>query len=439
MTPAARLSATIEILEKISTSRIPMDSVVGDYMRVRRYIGSKDRAAIAERTYKIIRARARLHWWLERSAAAVTARTMALAWLALGEGMQAPYIEKLFNGAKYSPASLDEAERTLLAALDGQKLEPADMPDAVRVECPPGWEDAMRARFGDDFVPEMRAMMDAAPLDLRVNTLRTTRDGVLGALQKDGIAAAPTRWSPSGIRLAEKVHLSKTKVFTKGLVEIQDEGSQLIAHLCGAQAGMQVLDFCAGAGGKTLALAAGMENKGRIVATDIAEARLQKARPRFKRAGVHDIIEVRPLSDEKNRKWLRRQKGTFDVVLTDVPCSGSGTWRRNPDMRWTQYGPDLAELLVVQAEILDRAAKAVKDGGRLVYATCSVLADENEHQVEQFLARNPDFTAVPLAEVWDGEDAPCDGPYMRLTPHQHNTDGFFAAILQKSDHSVTLG
>jgi 16S rRNA (cytosine967-C5)-methyltransferase len=193
-----------------------------------------------------------------------------------------------------------------------------------------------------------------------------------------------------------------------------------------------VLDYCAGAGGKTLALAASMNNKGRIVATDTEKGRLERARPRFRRAGVHDIIEVRPLSDEKNRKWLRRQKATFDVVLADVPCTGSGTWRRNPDTRWKAYGPGLAELLLVQTEILDKVAKAVKPGGRFVYATCSLLPAENDAQVKAFLERHPEFEVMPVAEAWDADTpAPCEGDFLRLTPRQHNTDGFFAAVLRR--------
>jgi 16S rRNA (cytosine967-C5)-methyltransferase len=188
-----------------------------------------------------------------------------------------------------------------------------------------------------------------------------------------------------------------------------------------------VIDYCAGAGGKTLALADAMRNKGRIVAMDTDSRRLEKARPRFKRAGVSDIIEVRALDDERSRKWLKRQKGTFDLALADVPCTGTGTWRRNPDMRWRSYGPPLEALLRVQAEILDRIARTLKPGGRLVYATCSLLPEENERQIEAFLERHPDFAPV----VPDGPGATADNPYMRLTPFRHNTDGFFAAVLER--------
>jgi 16S rRNA (cytosine967-C5)-methyltransferase len=195
----------------------------------------------------------------------------------------------------------------------------------------------------------------------------------------------------------------------KGWVEIQDEGSQLIAYVCGVKPGMQVLDYCAGGGGKTLALAAAMQRKGRIVAMDTDARRLEKGKLRFKKAGISDIIEVRPLSDDRHRKWLKRQKGTFDIVLLDVPCSGSGTWRRNPDARWRSYGPSVEELLPVQAEILDKTVAVVKEGGRLVYATCSLLPEENEKQVEAFLVRHPEFEVEPLPVILSArERSPSD-------------------------------
>jgi 16S rRNA (cytosine967-C5)-methyltransferase len=259
-----------------------------------------------------------------------------------------------------------------------------------------------------------------------VNTFLATRDEVKKSLAKDDIETADTPFSPWGLRVDGKVFLSKSKAFAKGWIDIQDEGSQLIAHMCGVKPGLQVLDFCAGAGGKTLALASAMMRKGRIVAMDTEERRLEKGKERFKRAKISDIIEVRPLTDERHRKWLRRQKETFDVVLLDVPCTGTGTWRRNPDMRWRNYGPGLEELKAVQQDILEKACGAVKKGGRLVYATCSLLPDENEEQVAAFLEKHPEFSVQPP------DDPKLGAPYMRLTPLRHATDGFFAAILLKN-------
>lgn len=434
MLPSGRIKAVEEILHRLGDRNIPMDLTVGDYMRGRRYIGAKDRAEIARRCYDLVRSHARIGWHLARANAADTPRNRIIAGMRLIDRVDGARVHHLFDGSQYGPAPLNADEEKLCDALDGATLDDHHAPDAVRAECPPAFEGDLRARFGDDFMKEMTAMLYEAPLTLRVNATKADRDAAIKSFAREGITVTPTTWSPLGLRLSEKIFLSKTKAFTGGLVEIQDEGSQLIAHLCAAAPGMQVLDYCAGAGGKTLALAATMGNKGRIVAMDTEENRLAKARPRFKRAGIADIIEIRPLSDEKNRKWLRRQKETFDVALADVPCSGSGTWRRNPDMRWKQYGPGMNELLPVQADILERVAKTVKVGGRLVYATCSILADENEGQIERFLARHPDFSVLALGDAWpDGTPVPCDGPFMRLTPAQHDTDGFFAAVLVRTD------
>ncbi len=425
MTPSARVKATIDLLEIIAVSKIPMDGTIGDYMRHRRYIGSKDRAAIAQRTYDVMRAYSRILWWLKKTEAEDTPRNHVIAWLMLGE--QVTEIKKLFDGDKYGPAILTELDRKLVAALQDKDLNDETMPDFMRAECPQNYESKLRSYFGDDFETEMNAMIPGATLDLRVNACKIKREEVQNSLRKDGIETDITPYSPTGLRAKKKVHLAKSKAFRKGWIEIQDEGSQLIAHICGAQPGMQVLDYCAGAGGKTLALASAMNVKGRIVAMDIEQSRLNKAKTRFKRAGVSDIIEVRPLSEEKARKWYKRQKGTFDIVLADVPCSGSGTWRRNPDTRWREYGPPLAEIIKTQTEILDKIAKAVKPGGKLIYATCSLLPEENEQQIEAFLENHKEFSLAPLPD-----DVPCDGPYMRLTPHRHNTDGFFAAVLLRA-------
>jgi 16S rRNA (cytosine967-C5)-methyltransferase len=230
------------------------------------------------------------------------------------------------------------------------------------------------------------------------------------------------------------VHLAETKLLQQGVIEIQDEGSQLISLLCAAKPGMQVLDACAGGGGKTLAIAADMRGKGRVVAMDNSTARLMRGKPRYVRAGIHNV-EARSLEDEAQLKWLRRQKGNFDVVLVDAPCTSSGTWRRNPDLRWRRPGPTMDEIIALQTQILDKFQKAVKPGGRLVYATCSLFREENEHQMEGFLARHPDFEIVPITEAWAnaglGDNCPCEGNFMRLTPRQSGTDGFFAAILQR--------
>ncbi|MBI1326807.1 MAG: methyltransferase domain-containing protein [Alphaproteobacteria bacterium] len=427
MTPSARMQTVIDILERLENSRIPMDSTIGDFMRFRKYIGAKDRAWIVETVYGIVRHKARIAYILEKAGAEDAPRNKALVYLAVFRETKNDSLDEFFTGGKYGAPELTDEERALPA-------KPApEFPAAVDVECPPEHEERLKKLFGSYFKAEMHEFIEGATLDLRTNCLKSDRAKLKSFLESDKIKTDETPYSPWGLRVQGKAFLSTSKAFVKGFFDIQDEGSQLIAIACDAKPGMQVLDYCAGAGGKTLALAGGMKNKGRIVAMDLEPARLEKARPRFKRASVSDIIEVRPLSDDKQRKWLKRQKETFDVVLADVPCSGSGTWRRNPDMRWRTYGPTLEELTIIQADILDRTAHAVKVGGRLVYATCSLFEEENEKQVHAFLARRPEFKLLPLAEAWPADlQCPCKGDFMRLTPRQHNTDGFFAAVLTKS-------
>ena len=424
MKPASRIKATIEILEGTHRSRVPLNKCVGDYMRVRRYIGSKDRSNVAERVYDMTRNHAKLSWWLEHTKTEDTSRNRVIAWSVLGEGADEKRLKDLFDGSKYAPDTLSEEELTFTRKIIGQPLVRKDMPEAVQVECPPEHEEYLRGRFGEAFADEMSAMLEPATLDLRVNTFRADIEKVTNYLEADGVKVRNGKLCPWTLRCETKAYLSRTKALAKGWIEIQDEGSQLIAWLCGAEPGSQVLDYCAGAGGKTLALAAAMKCKGRIVAMDTDNRRLQNGRKRYKKSGLADIIEVRCLADDKQRKWIKRQKGKFDIVLTDAPCSGSGTWRRNPDMRWQTYGPSLEELTVLQTEILDKACKCVKPGGKLVYATCSLFAEENENQVTRFLKDHPEFEVSPIDETLG-----LGSPYMQLSPARHGTDGFFTAIL----------
>lgn len=426
MKPASRINATLEILNGTHRSRVPLDKCVGDYMRARRYIGSKDRSNVAERIYAMTRSHARLGWWLGKAGAEDTPRNRVIAWCILGEEANEKRIKDLFDGSQYAPEPLNDVENTFAAKLYDQPLEPDDMPQDVRCETPPEYAQKLHDLFGDTFESEMKAMLEPATLDLRVNTFTADKDKVKQSLEKDGVNVIDGQYCPWTLRCTEKAYLSRTKAFTKGWVEIQDEGSQLIAWLCDAKPGMQVLDYCAGGGGKTLALAVAMERKGRVVATDNDERRLENGRKRYKKAGIADIVEVRPLSDERHRKWFKRQKGKFDIVLIDAPCSGSGTWRRNPDMRWENYGPSLDDIIAIQQEILENAAKAVKEGGILAYATCSLFTEENEAQVEAFLKNNPDFEIKPVDPSLD-----IGSPFMRLSPHRSGTDGFFTALLQR--------
>lgn len=436
MKPSARISTAIDVLSRIETGRSPMDNIVRDFMASRRFIGSKDRADIVERVYRVKRSQARLGWWIVQGGAPDTARTRMIGDLILSEKMTLADLDHVFIEGKYEAPPLDEAERAFANFVAGKDLNDPAMPDAVRAECPTWAEERLRALFGSDFEKQLSAMIDPAPLDLRVNTMKGSVEEAMDSLKGNRVRVNKTPYSPVGLRAEGKPYMGDTRAFKSGLVEIQDEGSQLIGLITGAKPGMRVLDYCAGGGGKTLVLAALMQNKGNLVAMDNDTKRLEKGKVRYKKAGIHNI-ELRSLEDEQHRKWLRRQKGTMDVVLVDAPCSSSGTWRRNPDLRWRFYGPSLEEILASQADILERVADKVKPGGRLVYATCSLFPEENERQVESFLEKHPEYSILPLAEVWEGDKAsiPCDGHYLRLFPATHGTDGFFAAVLKRSENA----
>ena len=433
MTPSARLQAVLELLTLIDTVPRPADAQVSAYFRSRRYIGSKDRAAVSTMFYAMLRHQGRMNWWLAKKQHNPDVRLGLITYLRLVEGMTANQVEMLFDNKKFSPAFLNEDERKFLKTLEGHTLDHPSMPDDVAAECPPWAAESLRQRFGKNFKRELTAMLSPAPLDLRVNILKATRDAILIDFKKLRIKAEASPLSPYGIRVAERPALNALPMLKNGLVEIQDEGSQLVALMLDAKPGDRVVDFCAGAGGKTLAIAAEMKNKGHIVACDVMAGRLKRSTERYRRAGLHNI-EVKPLKDERD-PWVKKHKGGFDRVLVDAPCSGTGTWRRNPDARWRHLGPGLDKLLVMQAAILDSAARLVKPGGRLVYATCSLLPEENEKQVEAFLVAHPDFALVSAPSVLErhGIKPPADASahYMSLTPLQDKTDGFFAAALDR--------
>ncbi len=429
MTPAARIAAAIELLAAIDAApRKPADAVANDFFRQRRYIGSGDRRAVSDRGWRVLRARRRLSWWLERAGLRPGPRLLVAASL-LTEGWTLAGVAQSFSGGQYGPSPLIGPERTALAGVEGHTLDHPQMPDSVRLEVPDWVLPHLAARFGASLGPELAALGEPAPLDLRVNLLKSTREQAQEALAAEGITAQPTPLSPWGLRVTGRPPVTTGAAFRDGLLEIQDEGSQLVAGLTDAEPGMRVADWCAGAGGKTLALAMTMGNQGHITACDVNPHRLDGAVRRLRRAGVHNV--ERHLI-EPGDKWAKRRAGAFDRVLVDAPCTGSGTWRRNPDARLRLKQTDLDELAPKQAAILADAARLVRPGGRLVYATCSLLAEENETQVEHFLAAHPAFAVLPLARAWSFPGAaPAAGPFLSLTPRQHGTDGFFAAILER--------
>ncbi len=425
MTPAARLAATIDLLDTVDKTPRPADATVSSYFRGRRFIGAKDRADVAQAVYRILRRRARLSWQIEQAGGRLTARALVIADQLVGEKAPAEQVERLFSGGAYAPAAMDSDERALAHRLEGRRLAHKDMPEAIAVECPPWAEAELRRGLGERFCKELLALTEPAPLDLRVNPLKSDRDTVLAGLAADGIRAELGKLSPLAVRLEGRPSIMAHPLYKEGAIEIQDEGSQLVALTVDARPGQEVVDFCAGAGGKTLAIAAAMNNKGRVIATDTLAGRLNRARERFRRAGVHNI-QTHAITGETD-PWVKRHKGRFDRVLVDAPCTGTGTWRRNPDMRWRSLGPGLDELIPLQARILASAARLVKPGGRLIYATCSMLPKENEDQAEAFLAAHPDFALVPA-----GADLGEASPYLKLSPARHNVDGFFAAVFERT-------
>ena len=427
MTPPARLAGSIELLTAVfDAPRRPADATANAFFRERRFIGSGDRRAVSDRVWRILRTQRRLTWWLDSAGVAPTPRLLVAASLML-EGWTAAGVAQSYSGGQYGPAPLLPVETQPIRALEGHTLNHPEMPEAVRIEAPDWLLPALQSRFGQDLLAEMDAALEPAPLDLRVNLLRATREEAQAALAAEGLDAAPTKYSPWGLRIDGRRAVTSGPAFQTGLVEIQDEGSQLLAALVGATSDMRVLDWCAGAGGKTLALAMAMENRGHLVACDVSAPRLEGAVRRLRRAGV--MNSERHLVTPGD-KWAKRRAGTFDRVLVDAPCTGTGTWRRNPDARQRLREQDLAELVPKQAMILDVAAKLTRPGGWLVYGTCSLLEAENENQVTAFLERHPDYTLLPLSEA--DPNPPCPGPYLQLTPRQHGTDGFFAAVLARA-------
>ncbi len=399
MTPAGRTAAAIELLGLVLDGARPADAVANDYFRARRFIGSSDRRAIADRVWRVLRTFRRLGWWLGDQP---TPRLLVAASLLFDGGT----VED-FTGGRFAPEPLVPSERAVLHRVEGRTLDHPSMPDAVRLEAP----DWLLPSIPAD---ELRALLEPAPLDLRVNLLKATREEARAALAAEGLEAVPTPRSLWGLRIKGRRQVTSGAAFRDGLVEIQDEGSQLIAALVDARPGMRVADLCAGAGGKTLAMAMTMQNRGQLVACDISAARLDNAVQRLRRAGVHNV--ERHLL-EPGDKWLKRRAGSFDRVLVDAPCTGTGTWRRNPDARLRLTEADVAELLPKQVAILDQAASLVRKGGRLVYATCSLLAEENEDHVSAFLSRHTEFV---------------QGEVLSLSPARDGTDGFFAAILERA-------
>ena len=432
MTPAARLSAAIDIIATIESQRVPAAQALKEWGTAHRFAGSGDRAAISGLVWDVLRRRASSAFLMGSE----TPRGRLLGMLRLERGLEADAIAALCDGGRYAPEPLSEAERTALAS---GSLN--DAPAHIAGDYPEWLDAQLAAVFGDDRVAEATAMASRAPLDLRVNTLKAKPEKVLASLKHLG--AKPTPWSPIGLRIelgadARNPGIHSEEDFVKGAVEVQDEGSQLAALFSAAKPGEQVIDLCAGAGGKTLALAAMMGGKGRLIAADRDKRQLAPIHERLSRAGVHNCDVRAPKGDAEP---LADIKATADLVLIDAPCSGTGTWRRNPDAKWRIRPGALEVRLKDQVDVLDRAAAMVKPGGRIAYITCSVLPVENNEQVRAFIARHPEFAVVPPEEtasvLWDKADDFAQAALRSdegwlMTPRRTGTDGFFVEVMRKA-------
>jgi 16S rRNA (cytosine967-C5)-methyltransferase len=442
VTPGARIAAAIDILAAIEEGGRPADDIAAGYFRQHRYIGAKDRVQVAAYVYAVLRHRATLDWWIARASrgeVAPDARSRLIGALLLFDKCTADEVAASCDGGRFRPPPFSVAEQRLVHGLAGRSLTHPAMPRATACDIPDWLLPYLDAVYGRRLEDEIAALNAPAPFDLRVNALKADRETARRLLVAESILAEPTPWSPLGLRLRHRAPLAGTAAFKDGLIEVQDEGSQLAALLAGARPGMRVVDFCAGAGGKTLALAAQMRNRGKLVACDTAGWRLDRAGQRLRRAGVNNV-ERRTLASERD-PWVKRHAAGFDLVFVDAPCLGVGSWRRNPDAKWRTAPDDLAELVVRQRDILQSASRLVKPGGRLVYATCSLLREENEAQAEAFLAAHQEFALYPAARAWEeaiGGACPGGDDYLRLTPARHGTDGFFVALFARRRASAML-
>jgi 16S rRNA (cytosine967-C5)-methyltransferase len=417
MHPNALLDSCTVLLKQVLRFDHPADMVVSRHFREQR-LGPRERATVAETIYGVLRKK-NLYTYLAQHGSGPAERRLCI----LGFAAERDFLL----------GALTDQEKDWLARCD--QVKPEDLMELHRHNLPAWLVEPLKTQLGEDFWPLVESLNAPAGLDLRVNTLKDKRAEVQKELAKSAIKTVATPYSPWGLRMTAKPALNKLDAFTRGAIEVQDEGSQLLALLVDAKRGEMVVDFCAGAGGKTLALGASMRNTGRLYAFDTSAHRLDALKPRLARSGLPNVHPVAIAHERDDR--IKRLAGKIDRVLIDAPCSGLGTLRRNPDLKWRQTPKAIEELTAKQAAILQSAARLLKPGGRLVYATCSVLRDENESIAEAFTAASKDFSPLETADVLthlgvEGAAKLCSGPYLRLWPYLHQTDGFFAAVWQKT-------
>jgi 16S rRNA (cytosine967-C5)-methyltransferase len=421
MHPNALIDLATQLVRDVLKLDAPADSIVSYYFRNHKALGQRERHALAETAYAVLRQRLLWAHLAQSGHGPMERRLVVLAW----QGQ--PHI--LLNGA--TTDELAWLERTA-------KIDRSTLPDKLRHNMPDWLSNSLREQLGkEDFWSLVTTLSGGAPLDLRVNAIKAKREAVLETLVAAGIPAQATPYSPTGIRIEGKPALQKMPLYVEGHVEVQDEGSQLLALLSGAKRGEMVVDFCAGAGGKTLALGAMMRNTGRLYAFDISGHRLENLKPRLARSGLSNVYATQIAHENDDR--IKRLRGKIDRVLVDAPCTGLGTLRRNPDLKWRQSPKAIEELQAKQKAILHSAARLLKPGGRLVYATCSLMPAENEVVAQAFSAEHPDFIQVDAREkleqagVAQAESLVTPAGHMRLWPHRHATDGFYAVAWEKKD------
>jgi 16S rRNA (cytosine967-C5)-methyltransferase len=426
VTPAARAAAAIELLGHIAAGADPADTIIAEYFRRRRYAGSGDRRAVRELVYDVLRDLGLRRWQVEEAGGDGDDNR---AWMIAQIAADAPDdLARIFSGGQFGPAPLSEDETAMVERLQGLD---AAAPRWAQLNCPEWLLEKFDRAFPQSADAEVGALNTLAPVNLRVNSLRASREKVQEFLAAEGHAVEPTPLSPVGLRAEKWLPLANTKAFKDGLVEVQDESSQLLAFAVNARPGERVADLCAGAGGKTLALAAMMENSGEIIAADVSHARLRKMTPRLQRAGV-TIAHPAPF----DASALADAIEPVDRVLIDAPCSGTGAWRRHPEARWHLTPEKLAEDIATQALLLRQGARLLRPGGWLIYATCSMLPEENEEQAAAFLNEHPDFSRVPAERYLTGDQLAAAGLEpdgdLHLSPARSGTDGVFAVVFEKA-------
>lgn len=415
---AARIQQVQDVLGEILQWQYPADAVLSRWLRAHPKLGSRDRAELSNGVFDVLR-HLRRYRQFAQSGSGPASRRLAI----LG-------LSTVFEPTKLDEA-LSEDEKAWIDRVRGIDIN--SLAPEIRWSLPDWLVERLSALEEPEALIE--ALNQPAPLDLRVNSFKTERDAVLQAMREgpgERFDPQPTPYSPWGIRLQGRPPVNRWPMFERGEIEVQDEGSQILTALMAPRRGEMIIDYCAGAGGKTLLLGALMRSTGRLYAFDVSAARLARAKPRFARSGLSNIVPVVISPDNDQR--VRRLQGKAQRVLIDAPCSGLGTLRRNPDLKWRQHPESLDELRDLQARILRQASRCVAPGGRLVYATCSVLPEENQQQVEAFLAENPGFELLDASEIVKDrcKNLTLSGPYLSMRPDLHGTDGFFAAVMQRS-------